>query len=578
MPPSPSIKTRRPQSAGPLAALLAPGAALLLAAPAHAQVNTGGIGFGNILPNYGVDATTGDLRSQLESFLNPNASTVAHPAFLITPSIDGSIGATDNALRVQTPRRADLFTVIAPAVTVTGDTRLLQVNLSYNPNIVLYAQNSSQNQVYQYFNGQALGTIVPDAVFIDLRGNITESSLTGGFNQPQSQSLNPNNTVQTITVEASPYVTHRFGGYGSGELRYTIARTLQSDQGNQVNNPATSLNFGQAGLGSLGNLTTQTESTTFSSGENLGRFQDTFTASATQYAGTGSYSGAYRNELQNEFGLAINRSFTALAGLGYQDLFYNGTPGYRLNAGSYNIGARYNPSPDTNITILYGRHDGGTQIEFDGEYAPTARTRLVAQYTTGITTDLQQSQNFLNNTNVGATGFVTGAATGAPVLNNGFNGVQDNVYRLNRFSASFSFVQERDTYSLSVSNENRKSLTSAPTLVGNAIVPAGTSTNSTFGSINWQHDLAPNTSLVASANYGISTNTGEFIGTGSQDTRTVQASAALNHTFTETVTGSVRYTYTNQSGNTFNQFNSFTGFNTGSYSENVLLLTLHKSF
>ena len=191
MPPSPSIRTRRPQSAGPLAALLAPGAALLLAAPAHAQVNTGGIGFGNILPNYGVDATTGDLRSQLESFLNPNASTVAHPAFLITPSIDGSIGATDNALRVQTPRRADLFTVIAPAVTVTGDTRLLQVNLSYNPNIVLYAQNSSQNQVYQYFNGQALGTIVPDAVFIDLRGNITESSLTGGFNQPQSQSLNP---------------------------------------------------------------------------------------------------------------------------------------------------------------------------------------------------------------------------------------------------------------------------------------------------------------------------------------------------------------------------------------------------
>ena len=577
MPPALSTTTRRPH-AGPLAALLAPtGAALLLAAPAHAQVNTGGIGFGNILPNFGVDATNGDLRSQLESFLNPAASTVARPAFRVTPSIDGSIGATDNALRVHTPRRADLFTVIAPAITVSGDTRLLQVNLSYNPNIVLYAQNSSQNQVYQYFNGQAQATIVPDAVFVDLRGNITESSLTGGFNQPQSQSLNPNNTVQTITVEASPYVTHRFGGYGSGELRYTIARSLQSDNGNQVNNPATALNFGQAGVGSLGNLTTQTESASFTSGEDLGRFQDNFTAAATQYAGTGSYRGAYRNEIQNEVGLAINRTVTALAGFGYQDLSYNGTPGYRLNAGTYNVGIRYHPSPDADVTVIYGRHDGGTQVEFDGEYAPTARTRLVAQYTTGITTDLQQSQNFLNNTAVGTTGFVTGA-NGAPVLNTGFNGVQNNVYRLNRFSASFSFLQERDTYSLNVSNENRKSLTSAPTLVGNAVVPAGTSTNSTFGTVTWQHDLAPNTNLVASADYGISTNTGQFIGTGSQDTRTVQASAAVNHTFTETVSGSVRYTYTNQSGNTFNQFNSFTGFNTGSYSENVLLLTLHKSF
>ncbi len=550
----------------------------LMTGAASAQISTGGIGFGNILPNVGVDPRMGDLRPQLESFLNPAAPIAARPTYLIQPSIDGQVGVTDNALRQAAPRRADVFTVISPSIAVSGDTRLLQVNLAYSPQAVIYANTSSQNQVYQYFNGQALATIVPNAVFVDVRGAITESSLTSGFNQPQTQSLNRNDTVQTTTFEVSPYVQHRFGGLGTGELRYTIARTLQDTQGNQSNNPGTNLNFGQPGYGGLGNLTTQTESGTFTSGEDLGRFNDQFTASATQYAGSGSYVGAYRNEIQNEFGFAINRAVTALAGIGYQDLFYNGTPGYRLNAGTYNVGARYEPSPDAQFTIIYGRHDGGSQVEFDGAFSPTARTRFVTSYTTGITTDLQQSQNLLNSTTVGPGGRVTANGTGAPVLTNGFNGVQDGVYRLNRFSASLSFLQERDSYALSVSNEVRTSLTNTPTLLGNGVVPAGTNTNTTFGTLSWQHDLSPNTSLSTTGQYGITTNTGQFVGTGSQNTRTIQLIASLNRVFTETLSGTLRYSYTNQTGNNVNQFNSITGFNTGSYSENVLLLGVHKSF
>ena len=583
MPKPLSPRPLRSRIAGGLVPAGAATLAIASASPACAQVSTGGIGFGNILPNVGVDPRVGDFRPQLESFLNPGVSTAVRPAFLIQPAIEGDVGVTDNALRVNSPRRADIFTIISPSIAVSGDTRRLQVNISYNPQAVIYANTSSQDQVYQYFNGQALLTVVPDAFFIDFRGAITQSSLTGGFNQQQNQSLNNQNTVQTTTFEVSPYLQHRFGGFGSGEIRYTIARTLQNDQGNQVNNPLTQENFGQAGFGSIGNLTTQTESASFTSGENLGRFNDSLTGSATQFYGSGSYVGAYRNEIQNEVGFAVNHSFTVLAGLGYQDLSYSGTPGYRLNAGTYNIGFRWAPSPDTNFTILYGRHDGSSQVEFDGELAPTARTRFVTSYTTGITTDLQQAQSFLNNTTVGTGGLVTATNTGAPVLNSGFNGVQDGVYRLNRFSASLSFLQTRDSYSLFVSNEVRTSLTSTPTLLGNGIVPAGTNTNSTFGGISWQHDLSPNTNLTASGQYGFSTNTGQYVGTGSQNTQTLQVTAALSRQFTETLSGSLRYTFTNQSGNNFtnqsgNQFTTFNGFNTGSYSENSLLLGLRKSF
>ena len=560
-------------------------AALVAVLPgrAAAQVSTGGIGFGDILPNVGTDARVGDLRPQLESFLNPAVPLSVRPAWIVQPAIEDDVGVTDNALRVSAPRRADVFTIIAPSVTVSGDTRRLQVNLAYNPLIVLYANNGSQNQVYQYFNGQALATIVPDAVFVDLRGSISESSLTSGFNNAQTQSFNRQNTVQTTTFEVSPYYQHRFGGYGQGELRYTIARTLQDDQGQNITNLPTQQNFGQPGYGGIGNLTTQTESGTFSTGENLGRFNDNFTVAATQYSGSGSYVGAYRNEIQNEFGFALNHSLTALAGIGYQDLTYGGTPGYRLNAGTYNVGFRYAPNPETALTVLYGRHDGGSQVEFTGEASPTARTRFVTRYTTGITSDLQQSQAFLNNTTVGSGGAVTDTATGAPVLNNNnFNGVQNGVYRLTRFSASLSFLQERDSYSLSVSNEVRTALTSTPTLLGNGVVPSGTNTNSTFGSLAWQHDLSPNMNLSTIGQYGVATNTGQFIGTGNQNTRTLSVTTALSRQFTETLSGSVRYSYTNQSGgtfgNSFNQFGVNNGFNTGSYSENLLFVGLRKSF
>ena len=581
MPKAPSPTPLRSRIAGGLMPVGL--ATMAAAAPAAAQVSTGGIGFGNILPNVGVDPRVGDFRQDLQNFLAPAPSTVVRPPFLVQPAIEVDVGATDNALRVNNPRRADVFTIIAPSLAVSGDTRRLQVNLSYNPEAVLYAQTPSQNQVYQYFNGQILATIVPDTFFVDARGSITQSSLLGGFNQPQNQSLSANNTVQTTTFEVSPYLQHRFGGIGSGELRYTIARTLQDDQGNQVINPNTTQNFGQAGFGSIGNLTTQSESGTFTTGEDLGRFNDSFTGIATQYYGSGSYVGAYRNEVQNEVGFALNHSFSILAGFGYQDLSYSGTPAYRLNAGTYNVGFRWAPSPDTNFTILYGRHDGSNQVEFDGELAPTARSRLVTRYTTSITSDLQQHQSFLNNTPVAAGGLVTANNTGAPVLNSGFNGVQNGVYRLTRFSASLSFLQERNSYSVFASNEVRTALTSTPTLFNNAIVPAGTNTNTTFGGVSWQHDLSPNTNLVASGQYGVTNNTGQFVGIGNQNTTTFQLTTVLSHQFTETLSGTLRYTFTDQTGNNVgnqlgNQINTINGFNTGSYSENSVLLGLRKSF
>lgn len=577
---------RRPLSATACALLAA---ATLSAAPASAQ------GIGGLLPNVGTDPTAGNIRPQLERFLQPQTSLVGRPAWLFTPAIETDFGVTDNVYRAAAPRRTDVFTLITPQLVVSGDTAHVTANLAYSPQFTVYANTGSQTQVAQYFNGQALATILPDAVFLDLRGSITQSSLTnGGFNQVQTQSYGNQNTVQTETFSISPYATQRFGGWGTGTVRYTFTRSLQDNQGNQNNQPfvntSNTLNSvsGQSGYGSVGNLSTSTEYATFTTGENFGRYNLTPSVSATQYSGSGSYNGAYRNEAQVQLAYAINHKFSLTSSIGYQDLAYAGTPasfgyagstGYRFNGATYSVGFTYAPNPDTKLSIQYGRLDGGDQVSFDGEFSPSPRTRFLARYSTAITSDLQQSQSQLANTTVGNSGIVTDTRTGAPVTNGGYNGLQNGVYRLNRFSATLLYLQERDSYSFSIGNDQRTTLTTTPTYLNNGLVPAGTNTNSTYASVQWQHDLSPDMNFSTSAQYGISTNTGQLVGAGNQNSATLSLSAILSRTFTQTLTGSLRYTYANVSGGqVFATSGLNNAFNTGNYSVNTLLVGLHKSF
>ncbi len=563
----------------------------LLAHPASAQYSTAGQPYtGGILPNVGTDSRVGDLRPQLQSYFQslaaPSSTT---PAWTITPSLGVDIGLTDNALRTNSPRRADIYTNISPTLVLSGDTARLKVNLAYSPQITVYATQNSQNQVSNYFNGQALATIVPDAVFLDLRGNVSVSSLAGnGINNGASQTNNRQNNVQTITVSATPYAEHRFGGWGTARIGYSVTRTLQDRQDDNtlvVNNQALS-NFGSPGYGAVGNLTTQRERASFTTGENLGRWNNILVIEAIQYNGSGSYRGAHRNQVQNEVGYALTRKVTLLGGFGYQDIRYAGVPPVRINEPTWNFGARYAPNPDSTVTILYGRRDAITSISFDGQFAPTSRTRLIGRYSTGLTTDIEEAQNVLSTTTVGPTGLVTDSATGAPVGNSSSFGVQNGIYKVKRFSATGLLLQDRDSYSVTFTSEDRTTSTTTPSLLNNTVIPAGTNSTSVSASASWQHELAPDLSSTASAQYSLTNNTQQYLGGNGGQQRTLSLTAALSKQFTTSLSGSLRYTYTDQSGGQagtlqFGQTasgNQGLFLNRGSYTENLLLVGLRKSF
>lgn len=577
---------RRPGRAGWVAASLGAGTASAGVGAAWAQL---GGGYSS-LPATVTDTRVGDLRGQLEQYLPGLLPRTTGPAFLVNASLGVDAGVTDNALRIERPRRADVFTVISPDLQVSGDTSRLKVNLNYAPVASVYAQTSSQTRFDQYGNGTALATLVPEAAFLDLRGSVTQQSRTGGYGQTSSTvALNRNDQIQTTAFSVTPYAEHRFGGLGTARLGYSLARTIQNGYGSQdaLNTQALLSN----GFGATGNLTTQRERASFVTGENLGRVNDVAVLEAVQYSGVGAYRGAHRNQATNDVGFAVTRTITALAGFGYQDLRFNGVPGVRIREPIWSVGGRLTPNPDSSVTLTYGRRDGFNAAAADGSYSPTARTRVFVRYATGLTTDAEEQQNLLATTNVGPTGLLVDSVTGAPVSSSsGAFGTQNGLYRLRRFSITGLLLLNRDSVSVSLQQDDRTSVNTVPAGTGGTAAPASASNSGVLGTLAWEHELSPAMTSSASLSYGVDDNglagtgssSGSGSGSGSQ--RTVQTSLALHYVFTETLTGSARYLFTDRSGG--GRTGPATGLGTGvgvgqagqTLTENLLLVGLRKSF
>jgi len=540
------------------------------------------------LPATVPDTRVGDLRGQLEQYLPGLLPRTAGPAFLVNTSLGIDAGITDNALRVERPRRGDVFTLISPTLRVSGDTSRLKVNLNYAPLASIYAQTPGQTRFDQYGNGTALVAIVPEAVFLDLRGSVSQQSRFGGYGQTSSTiALNRNDQVQTTAFSVTPYAEHRFGGFGTARLGYSVARTAENGYGSQ-----NGLNTSQAvlfnnGFGAVGNLTTQRERGSFVTGENLGRVNDIVVLEAVQYSGAGAYRGAHRNQVTNDVGYAITRTITALAGFGYQDLRYSGTPGVQIREPIWSVGGRFTPNQDSSLTITYGRRDGFNAAAVDGALSPSARTRVFVRYATGLTTEAEEQQNLLATTNVGPTGLLVDSVTGAPVSSSSSSfGTQNGLYRLRRFSITGLLLLNRDSVSASISQENRTNVNTVPVSIGGTALPAAASNSGVIGTVSWEHELSPAMSSSASLSYGVDDNGNTFGVAASGSQRTVQTTLALNYIFTETLTGSARYLFTDRSGGA-GRVQANSGLNAGPFgfgqagqnlTENLLLVGLRKSF
>ncbi len=523
----------------------------------------------------GLPALAPDAQHQIAGGPTVGPGGTPVPGWTILPRIDVSEAFNDNIFQTTRDRQSDFTTYVTPSVVVIGDTPAIQTRIFYAPTGIVYADHSSQDLIGQNLNADATITIVPETFFVSLRGfaaiQPTFGGLPGvggtGFGLQPGVGLNQNNggfltrdtANQTESFSVAPYVVHRFGTAGTlkGGVSYSYSDT------SPVSGTPVFPGLG-ANSGTSGSLSTYNEVLQFTSGEDFGRFRDVALATGTQYEGSGVTRGAYQYIATNQLGYAITHEILVFGEVGIEDIRFNGTPETKITDAVWAVGGQWTPDPDSSVTVGYGHKYGFDSALLNASYAVTARTRVFAQYQTGLGTDLTQLQSFALNSDVDLFGNSVDPTTGAPLflVNNTLGASGNNtLYRNKTLSGTAVMSLDRDTLSLQLLYQDRQSIASTNL--------SGSESSSGFSAIvGWQHQINEDLSTNAYATYGRQNGQQVVFGLGGEIEDTYSAQASVRYNFTPTLSGIAQYTFVDRISN-------FPG---RSFTQNVFLLGLSKQF
>ena len=530
---------------------------------AQAQLAGGGI----VDPSVAADSNP--FRNSVSSLIAGPSTTTVRP-WTFSGDVGVSVGAADNPGGTRGGWQP--LILLAPDLNLNGTTSRLNVALSYSPRLAFYPTTSGQTLLSQNFNGVADAVLVPDLLYLNVRGISDVGSRFGDTALLSNSFVSRSEAVQTTSFSVSPYLQRTFGGAGTATIGFTYAQTFQ-DSDNRYDSIFLAPGAAQtAGFGTTGNLQTNTEYGSFTTGENLGRIQENISATASQYAGSFYYQGASTFSVINRLSYAVYRWLTVFGTVGFQSYDYPRS-NYRLNDPTGTLGLTLTPNETSSITVQYGQVAGSDTVLANGTYSPTARTRVYGSYTVDILTGLGARQGLLGTTSVGADGALISNLTGGPTVANTYLASQYPLSRVKTATIGGAVLFDRDAISLSAARSSYEQLGNSTSVLG-VTTANGTNTETNYVSLNWQHELNPSTNLFSGLSYAVSNN-GIYYGDigGSQDT--VQVFSTLNHLFTETLSGNLSYSHSERFGGATRVLPSAFG---GNASQNTILVGLRKSF
>ncbi|MCR0985100.1 TIGR03016 family PEP-CTERM system-associated outer membrane protein [Roseomonas populi] len=478
----------------------------------------------------------------------------------ITPSLGVQFLATDNLDQSRRNKRADFVTSIIPGLLLSVDTSRIRGIINYAPNIQFHTAEGESNRVDQRLNGQVLVTVVPDAVFLDIRGASATQAASGGFASQGNVVVGRDNRVQTNSVQISPYFVHRFGGLGTLQIGYAFQAVSQDIGGNGFGSDTGNGAFTPGGQRFFADqdFTAHEFYAVGRTGENFGRLAFESRLASTSYDGTGVLDGAYRRIASLQARYAITRSVIALVEGGYEQQRYAGVPGIDISEPVWAVGGRVNFSPESWVTAKYGRRDGFNSATVDAVVGLGVRTQLFANYAERLTTGAQRAIDLLSTTTLDEFGNPVDAATGAPTaqpFSDSLLGVQSSLFRIRRGAISISQLWPRDRITLTLSREERRPVS----------VEVGTtafSQRGTSASLTWSHELTPSMVAIGNVQYGRFTSPG----TGRGDV--FSASATLAAQLRPGLSAFAQYALTTRSDD----------FDSGRALQNVVLVGLRQTF
>ncbi len=493
---------------------------------------------------------------------DPNA-----PAILIQPTASVTQTFTDNINFVHSPRKPGAYTTLSPGVSISADTPRLQAVFSGSLNGTFYVPTSNLNQVTGSLYGSAFGTVIPDALFVDARSLVTQSTTLPGFGFQNLSQLPSNQQTQVYSNTISPYLRKSFDGLVDSELRYTFGQ--QNFGGNTtVLGPATPAT--PTTLLAPTNLSSSilNEGTFIAAtGSDFRRTLSRLTIDASDYKAS-STSQNKQFSAFDDLEYRIAPQVAALARAGYQNIQYPFAPAATFVGATWLIGGRvgtYGPDP-AYFSLEYGRQQGVYGFTGSARYNITPTMLFTANLVQGVSSPGQYLQSTLETSTLDGYGAIVNEFSGLPAAfySPGI-GLTNGVYKQHLLSMGITETIGPNHYSVYASYANQQSLTP----------PTTAAPTKSYGiNFSYSRDIRPDLTGYASLGYVNSANViTSTTATPINSSNQVTGYLGLNYLLGQTLTGSVYYSlsyFTNGAGTAIGR--------TGDVVVNSLTFALSKSF
>jgi uncharacterized protein (PEP-CTERM system associated) len=445
--------------------------------------------------------------------------------WLVAPQLSVQEYFTDNVLLSPTDRRSDFVTLVAPRLNITGDGPRVHAVLDYSPVARIYALTPQQDAIDQqlYANGNA--TVIDNLLFADARAYMAQQSTSGLLNPAGLPNVPRSERTEATSFSVSPYLSRRFDGYGTGQLRYTISDSSFTGGQNTLFPSLT-----PAAQNSRSRSDEETAS--FLTGDNSSRLRSRFVLDAVQSSGTGVLNNAAQNLATVDTEYALSRSVTVTGTIGYEDLRFSGIPPTQIRDAVWDIGAVIKPSTNVSLALRYGHQDGVNAPSADFRYEISPRAKISASYSESLGTQGQALVNNLIFSNVDAQGQTIDTRTQLPTLitNQLFALQPNNLLRTRLLKADGSLVFDRNTVTLTILRQEQS-------LVATEIPGTGTSQRATGAGLNLTRAINPLTNGAVAINY--STVSSPSIAT----TELLYATATITYALNYATDGLVSYSF-----------------------------------
>lgn len=270
----------------------------------------------------------------------------AHAAWEFTPVVGGRVTWSDNiGARTGADKESGWIRELAPGFSLSNETPRLQFSLDYAKRFYNYsgerpstAQNDSQD-----LSGRLKARVLEELLFLEANASIHQTAVSP-FGPLVNEGYSGNNSSEVRTYSVSPYLTHRFGAFAYGMLRYT-------------HNSVDTDNFGMRRSEGNGVMAT------LNSGPSFRRFNWDAVLNRQvvdeQLANINNPNGAVTDQTTSSKNANLNLRYVATPQLnvgvfgGYDDYDFQGLGGKQAGA-AYGANFQWTPSARTSVQASAG--------------------------------------------------------------------------------------------------------------------------------------------------------------------------------------------------------------------------------